>query len=496
LKLTAVDVWLEKPARSAVLLAGIFILIFLTIMTAIPINVTGPFDARTFEPAEGVRLEYSPAGAALEPVTAPGQIMAMAPNGRAAIISVSIWFLILAGCIAAVGRLPGNHWRVNRRVIAGTLAAIVSGLFVLVLYGTFTVLVRIPNWRAVVQDTDIVLAELQTHTFGSHDGLISARDCLRWHGQRGCSVVAVTEHNFPEESLKAAALAENDESLPAVLPGVEIHIDNELGYVVAIGPREAFLRNTFDRQRIPFMPYFHQTYEGVVLALEYSINTGMVEQLCDAGMDGFSVASDGHPNASIIHRKEVLAVAEAHHLPVVAWSDWHGISGILRTWTAIRVPNAAELSRQQRASAVLDALRRHDWSNITPLTVGRIGRVTPARVIFAPFTESVRYALGLSPARLLAWWIWAVVLFLLVTVLLHLGIRPGKTIRGAAQAAMGIAVLISCFRFFIAYALGQTTHFFPVYIGLMALPLGIAGVLLGVIDIRFAAIRRQIKTLH
>jgi hypothetical protein len=481
----------NKPASIFFLFTFCF-LIFLTVMTVIPVNVTGPFNALTNKPVQGIRLEYSPLGAVLEPLTALAQIIILAPYMPAAIISILIWFLAIIAYITTTKRLKQNQGRFNRKILIACLAAVSSALFVMVLYGTFTAMVRIPNWRAVVDDPDIVLAELQTHTFGSHDGLISARDNLRWHGQRGCSVVAVTEHDFPEGSLKAAALAESDESLPAVLPGVELGFEN-LYYAVFISTKEQFLQNKFDSRQKPFVTWFRKTYNGVALVLEYTVRPEMVEKVADTGIDGFDVASDGHPSTSVKLRKAILNAADNHHLPLVAWTDWHGIGGILRTWTAFRIPGAAMLSRQQRATAVLDALRRHDCSNITPLTIGRIGHITPARAILAPFIESGRYALSLSPARLLAWWIWAGVLFLFVTVLMYLKINPWKMLLGILQTAMGIAILVSSARLFIAYAGGEATYFFPVYIGLLASAPAVAAVLFGVFDIYFAITRRQIN---
>jgi hypothetical protein len=467
-------------------------LVFLTVMTAIPVNVAGPFDARTDKPFPGIRLEYSSIGAVLEPFTALAQITILAPYMPAAIISILIWFLVIIACITAAKRLKETQGRFNKKTLIACLAAVSSTLFVLVLYSTFIAMVRIPNWRAVVDDPDIILAELQTHTFGSHDGLISARDNLRWHGWRGCSVVAVTEHDSPAGSLKAAALSESNESLPAVLPGVEIGFD-KFDYVVAIASKEAFLKTKFDSRQKPFVTWFRDTYDGVVLVLEDSVRAERIERVVNSGIDGFDVANDGHPSTSVKLRKAILNAADNHNLPLVAWTDWHGIGGILRTWTAFRIPGAAALSRQQRATAVLDALRRHDCANITPLTIGRIGHVTPARAILAPFIEIGRYALSLSPLRLLAWWVWGIVLFLCITILLRFGIRPGKTILGLTQAAMGIAILISSARLFIAYASGEATYFFPVYIGLLASVPAVASVLFGVFDIYFAVTRRQIN---
>jgi hypothetical protein len=463
-------------------------------MAALPVNVTGPFDARTSEPAIGVRVEFSPAGAALEPVTALAQIIAGAPDMRVAAVSVAIWIIVSAACAAAVGQLLGSRWHVNWRTITSALAAMGGGLFALAIYGMFTILVHIPNWRGIATDRDIVLAELHTHTFGSFDGLVSARDCLQWHHQRGCDVVAVIGHFTPTGSLEAAALAESDKSLPPVLPGVEMKLEN-LGRIIAFASREQLQQHAFDSSQRPFIPWFHQTYQGVVIATEERLKAGKPQEFADGGIDGFEAASDGHPTLSPALQREVLATAALHHLPVVASTDWHGIGGILQTWTAIRVPGAAALSREQRAAAVLDALRRHDYSNIMPLTVGRMGQVSLARAISAPFAESIRYALGLSPVRLLAWWVWAIVLFLGATGLLHVGICPAQLILSAAMVVMGTLVLIKGIQLIIAHVSGLAPSSLPVRVGIISLALGITALFSGVIGACRAVVRRHVRCL-
>ena len=488
------SIWLEKPARRTILIFWVAALILLTLMSVMPINVIGPFDARTYEPVKNVRVEYSPAGAALEPVMALAHIIAGAPEMRKAAVSVPIWILVLVTGIVVVGQLHRNHWQPGWHTITSAIAAIGIGVFALALYGMFIILVRIPTWRAVAPYPDVLLVELHTHTFGSHDGLISARDCLRWHRQRGCDVVAVTEHDTPKGSLEASAIAENDESLPPVIPGVELHLEN-LGYICAIGPKEQLAQHAFTNSQGSFIPWFHQNCHGVVFALTHTFTSGIAERFAKLGIDGFDAASDGHSSLSALLQNEVFAAADNYQLPLVSWTDWHGIGGILRTWTAIRVPSASTLSGQQRAEAVLDALRRHKRSNITPLVIGRMKQVSPARAIFAPFIESMRYALELSPLRLLAWWVWSIALFLFATILLHLGIRPEKLISATAMAVMGVLVLIKGIQLIIAHTCGQAPYFFPVEIGLKASVLGITAVIFGVIGSYFAVIRRTDKML-
>jgi predicted metal-dependent phosphoesterase TrpH len=482
--------WLAKPIRRAVLFFGLAALILLTVLAALPVNVIGPFDARTGEVARDVKVDYSPMGAALEPVTALAHVIAEAPDMRAAVISVPIWIVGLAVCGVAVSQLRRNRWRLSWRATTHTLRAAGVAIFLMAVYGMFALLVRIPNWRASSPDPDIVLAELHTHTFGSHDGLISARDCLQWHAQRGCGVVGVVEHAKPAGSLAAAALSESDESLPPVLPGLEINLKGE-GYVSAIATREKLSPYPHAGEERPFIPWFHHNCEGVVLSLTYFLKPGSAEELAHEGLDGFDAVNDGHPGILPSLKKEAVAAANTYHLPLVASTDWHGASGILRTWTAVRVPHAATLSRGQRAAGVLDALRRHERSNITPVVVGRMKEVSLARAILAPFAEGVRYALSLSLARVLAWWAWAAALFLAAAVLMRLGIHPGRMILAGILVAMGDAILLQGLRLIIAHTSGEAPCPLPVGVGLAAAAMGTAAILFGAISGWLAVARRQ-----
>jgi hypothetical protein len=484
-----ISVWLERPARWTILLIGVAILLILTVSAFIPINVIGPFDARTYEPVKGVRVEFSPAGAAVEPVTALAHVITEAPDIRAAAISISLWILGLAGCTVAMVKLYKNRWKANRQVIISGLSAMGIGLFVLAVYGFFSILVRIPNWRAISDDPNIVLAELHTHTYSSHDGLISAWGSLRWHAQRGNDVVAVIRHYSPKGRADAAALtmAASDNSLPAILFGVERKL-KYLGYIIALDTKE---HPEITPVNSTFISRFHQNCQGVVLASMSKLKPGMAENFVKCGIDGFDVACDGHPTISSALHKEVLAAADANQLPMVAWTDWHGIGCILRTWTAIRVHNAAALSREQRAEAVLNVLRRHERANIIPIVIGQMHAVSPVPVIFAPFIEGLRYALSLSPMRVLAWWVWGIALFLAATGLMHLGIHPARLILAAALMIMGTAVIIEGARLIIAHFSGHAPYFFPFQTGLESLAIGITAVISGIISGFYAVIRRQ-----
>jgi hypothetical protein len=473
------SLWLTNPARRTVLLLFIFVPIFLTFAAVLPVNVVGPFDARTYEPVNDVQVSYSSAGAAVEPVTALAQTIAGAPDIGAAAVSISIWIIAIAACVTTVRRLHRNHWRPDFHAVAAGLKTAVITLFMLTVYTVFSLLVHIPNWRLTTQDSDIVVTELHTHTLGSHDGLISAKDNLRWQAQRGCSVVGVVEHCSPRGSLYAAAVAESDPLLPAVIPAVEVGTDG-FGYITAYAIRGPMAKCIALNQWDSFIPRFHQSCQGVVLSMIMPRpDQERLKRLADLGIDGFEIANQGHPGSKTI-RTAALSAAQDHHLPLVAATDWHGFGGILRAWTLFRVPRARSLSRAERAAAVLDALRRHDLADITPIVIGHIGEMSTAEKAFAPFIEVLRYALGLSPLRILAWWVWDIALFLIASALLYLGIHPSRMISAVALVSMGVAILVEALRLILAYLCGWSMYVFPLKIGIETLMVGAAAVICGV----------------
>jgi len=71
--------------------------------------------------------------------------------------------------------------------------------------------------------------DLHNHTVFSADGLLAPAALLRRAKARGIDCIAVTDHNTVRGALEAAALAEADQSLPRVIPGIEVStLDGEI----------------------------------------------------------------------------------------------------------------------------------------------------------------------------------------------------------------------------------------------------------------------------
>jgi predicted metal-dependent phosphoesterase TrpH len=64
--------------------------------------------------------------------------------------------------------------------------------------------------------------DLHNHTFFSSDGLMTPAVLLDTAKRRGIGCIAVTDHNTVQGALAAVALSGSDESLPRVIPGIEL----------------------------------------------------------------------------------------------------------------------------------------------------------------------------------------------------------------------------------------------------------------------------------
>jgi len=145
-----------------------------------------------------------------------------------------------------------------------------------------------------------------------------------------------------------------------------------------------------------------------------------------------------------------------------------------KTWTVIRAPGASALSPSQRANLAVRKLREHDSADIIPVVAGYIGEPSLVRAIFSPIAESLRYALELSAARVISWWIWVWAVFVLWAFLHRIGPRPGSILFASLVGATGLSLIFAALSL-IRQGTESVTSF-PLRIGLISVAIGAAAV--------------------
>jgi hypothetical protein len=462
-----------KEARR---MAGIltFGLMVLTVLACVPYAPQGPFDARTYARLAGMRLEQHSWTALIEPLFAPLKIIAGAPDFWIATVSVLAWTVLVA---FVLGLLAARRTGSGRRGTAAVFRALRNALVTIATVALrimFFAIARVPGWRLVVRNPNRIIADLHSHTVLSHDGLASLRTNVLWHQSSGYTMEAVTEHDHLSDHeitwASPAALA----AMPALMSGVEDHTGRQ-AVCVGLCPNTAMRIGGAVRHTASFAQAIHAAGGAVFVVTLRNLTPNDITRLAADGVDGFEIANEGHPGLPPRLARRVLAVSRARGLVLLADSDYHGWTGLARTWNVIRAPGAATLSRSQRVRVVLRQLRRHDSAAFTPVVAGYMGAPSMARAIFSPFVEFARYAMELSLARVLSWWVWAWGAFGAYVLLDRRRLRAGSIMLASLVWATG-AGLVGAGIALIRQGPGTTNYGF--HVGLATTMLGAVACLL------------------
>ena len=468
---------LKDYRNIAVILA--FGLIVLTLLSCLPYDPQGPFDARDYTRIAGMRVEQHPWEALIEPLAAPILILSGAPDVRIACFAVLIWVFFVAAAWGIFAEFRAQ--KVKRPftiVLKGIQSALAASLTLALIVFLFVV-ARIPGWRLVVDDPNLVVADLHTHTTKSGDALVSLKTNLEWHASCGYNMVALTDH---DELFAHETQVQGDSSfdrLPAFISGLEAHTGR--GAMVLGLCQDPYLQ--LGKQSIAEAPdrtawfarKLHEECGGAVIVVTLKRQgTGDIARLADDGVDGFEIVNSGHPDLPPNIRQEVLDTCRSRGLVLVASTDWHGWTGLARTWTVVRAPGASALSHAQRANLLLRKLREHDSADVIPVVAGYMGEPSLVRTFFSPFAETLRYTLELSISRVISWWIWVWTIFALWVLLHRMGVRPGTILLASLVGATGLGLILSGL-LLIRQGTGSATSF-PLHIGLISVAIGAAAV--------------------
>jgi hypothetical protein len=425
----------------------VFGLALLTVLSCLAYAPQGPFDARDYTRVAGMRLEQHPWEALIEPLTAPIQVVAGAPDFRVAGACLLIWVFFGAGAWRIFAEIRSKRGNPPLAVACRGLRSAFAAAGTLTLLIFFLVMARIPGWRLVVDDPDLIVADLHSHTVKSFDGLMSMKTNLDLHASCGYGLAALTEHDhlFAHDIETSADPA--FERLPAFMSGVEAHVGSGMVVALCAKPHVPLIVPQMGEpdRTAWFTGRVHEDCEGAVIVVTLSTQRPEdIDRLAAAGVDGFEIVNCGHP-LRLELRQKLLDIWRTRGLVLVASTDWHGWSGLTWAWTVIRAPGAPAFSHPQLATVVISRLRERNGTDVIPVVAGYRGAPTLMRSIFSPVAETLRYAQELSPLRVLSWWIWVSALFGLWVFLRRIGLSPGDVLLALLVGAIGVGLIFAGF---------------------------------------------------
>jgi hypothetical protein len=441
------DIELLKEYRNLAYILA-FALVVLTVLSCLPYAPQGPFDARDYTRVAGMRLEQHPWVALIEPLTAPLQVIAGAPDFRVAGACLLIWVFLGAGALGIFAEIRSRSGKGRLAILRRGLRSASAATATLMLLVFCLVMARIPGWRLVVEGRDLIVADLHSHTVKSFDGLVSAKTNLKWHAYCGCSLVGLTEHDSLFAHDTETAADPDFEGLPVFISGVEAHAGpGVMVTALCAEPHVPLLvpqiGEPYDRTSC-FTKHVHEDCGGAVLVVTLNnLRVADISRLVDDGVDGFEIINCGHPGLRPDLRRALLDAWRTRGIALVCATDWHGWGGLTRAWTIIRTPGASSLSRPELTAAAIMKLRERNGTDVIPVVAGYMGVPSSARAIFSPVVETLRYAQELSPARVLSWWIWVWAVFALWVFLRRIGLDPGGVLAGLLVGVIGLGLIFA-----------------------------------------------------
>ena len=186
-------------------------------------RLRGRSTIQDFTRVAGLRLEVSPWEALFEPVAAPILMLSGAPDFAVACFYSVIWIMSGAALWGMLAKFRAQNVKKPVAIMVAGIRSVGVVFCILGLVGFLLVIARVPGWRLVAENPDLIIADLHSHTTKSHDAIMSLKTNLGLHASCGYDLVGLTEHDkfFPHE---ADVVGDSSfDGLPPFISGVEAH---------------------------------------------------------------------------------------------------------------------------------------------------------------------------------------------------------------------------------------------------------------------------------
>jgi hypothetical protein len=363
-------------------------------------------DAVTQTPAAGYSVSVSGWRIALEPFTGPFIFM-MRSREPLKLYSAAFLWIISGLLLAAI-------WRqgFSARTVLGWLKKIPIhiSLFISLLLGI--IFAPLPGEVIVNHHDDTVLVNFHSHSYYSHDGLISPQGQVRWHTHQHFDAFFLTEHNHHDKTLQLVQSQHGKDikDQPLILPAQEYSGSN---HMLLLGLNRVFNTKNFSDKTA--MDSAH-AQNGVAIVAHWftpARNTRPLPYYLDAGADGGEIVNqaDGafypEPLSS-----QVIQACRERGLVMVSACDYHGYGNICQAWTAMQIPGWRHMPDQGKQEAIMQVLRQHDQEKIQVLVLrDRPQNNFPAWI--RPWTTLWYYVRNLGVLQIFSWSFWIFLLYLI-----------------------------------------------------------------------------------
>ena len=339
--------------------------------------------------------------------------------------------ILVCGVWRLVRRRKRRGWLARAGIELGVAALSLAGLLAFYAYG---ILGLRPMGALVVEDGEVVVLDVHSHTDHSHDGRsgFDAEDRREWHASAGFDAVYVSDHRTWQGYAEGAALNPDRAGEGTVLlPALEIVFEGK--YASALGESWRY-RRAVDDNYLSADTLYRMLDRGVPRPTLVLTVPGGLDDVPSATPDSIGYVAievnDASPRGlqqSRRDRAKLLRMADSLDLAPVAASNNHGWGRTAAAWTLIRIPGWRSLSPQALGQAIEDRIHA-DRRDATTVVERRSPYAGESRVALAMTAPAIAWQMfgGMGLAERLSWlaWTWVLALSLAVAPQLRRRTEP------------------------------------------------------------------------
>lgn len=379
-------------------------LIILTMLELLPVGTYTLLNAATYKPLMDFKLATPALNYILEPFIGIPVYLSTTHYIKPASISIFSWGLLM---VLVYGIIKRRYKKLPVYVLA-----YIAGFSIFIVYILFT---PFPLLKAIPRDKSFCLIDPHSHTFYSHDGLVTLKQSIRYHKKQGFTGWFITEHYNILGGIAEENITKLDTHKSMI--GEEVRVDHDPHFFLALG-----ISSTVTAKDITTVTALarsvHKQGGALVLALWWLRGPVNLIHYINDGVDAFEIANAGHKQhltASI--REYAYNISQKYHIPLIASSDWHGWGNYAYTWTAFKIPGAKDYTSYQLQNIIISMIRNRNNKDIIPIIYDYPHQYWGVmRFIFEPFFDFYYYFSTLPFKGYISWLIWSFLFMIIYSV--------------------------------------------------------------------------------
>lgn len=283
-------------------------------------------------------------------------------------------------------------------------------LWVMLMLGlmAFAVFLPLPADRLKNHDPERILVNFHSHSYYSHDGILSPQKVVRWHRTHSFDAFFLTEHNNHQMTLERVAAQRRGElpSTPLVLCGQEYSGSNHL---LLLGLNKNV--NTKDMPDSTAVQTAHQQNGVALVAHWFRKKPRPLDYYVRCGVDGFEILNQNeglYYDRSVF--EQIVRTCSSNGLLAVGSCDFHGYGNVCSVWNVLFIPGWHSMTPNGQYLSIMELLKTRDQRRISVVLYK--DRHVIDNILWSPPLTIIDYFRSLKTLQRLAWIIWLFVFWL------------------------------------------------------------------------------------